>query len=73
MSNHPNRGGNNTSRNPTADEIAALRRRLGLTQAQAGVLVYSSERTWQQWEAADRRMHPGLWELFQRKTDTFAG
>lgn len=71
MSNHPNRGPNRKSRNPAADEILALRQRLGLTQAQAADLVHSSERTWQQWEAADRRMHPALWELFQRKTDTF--
>jgi len=26
-------------------------------------------RTWQQWEAGDRRMHPALFELFLIKTE----
>lgn len=44
----------------------------GLTLEQAGALVYTSWRTWQNWEAdADsaehRRMHPSTWELFQVK------
>lgn len=39
-----------------------------LTQAAAAAMIYAGTRTWQQWEAGDRRMHPGLFELFLLKT-----
>ena len=72
MTNHPNRSGRHPSANPSGDDILALRKQCGLTQTQAAALVHSSERTWQQWEHADRRMHPGLWELFQRKIGVYS-
>jgi len=53
---------------PDPAEILAARRAAGLTQTAAAALVHSALRTWQQWEAGDRRMHPGLWELFRFKT-----
>lgn len=53
---------------PDPAEILAARRAAGLTQTAAAALVHSALRTWQQWEAGDRRMHPGLWELFRLKT-----
>lgn len=53
---------------PDPAEILAARRAAGLTQTAAAALVHSALRTWQQWEAGDRRMHPGLWELFILKT-----
>jgi len=53
-----------SSRNPTPQEILAAREAGGLTQTQAALLVHASCRTWQQWEANDRRMHPAFWELF---------
>jgi len=31
-------------------------------------LVHVALRTWQQWEAGDRRMHPAFWELFRIKS-----
>lgn len=49
-------------------EIVAARKVAGLTQAQAAALVHTTCRTWQQWEAGDRRMHPAFWELFRIKT-----
>ena len=52
---------------PTPAQILAARNAAGLTQTRAGDLVHSSCRTWQQWEAGDRNMHPGLWELFGMK------
>lgn len=52
---------------PKTVDILETRKNAGLTQTQAGELVYSALRTWQQWEAGDRRMHPGLWELFTLK------
>lgn len=70
MSNHPNRGPKGPSSNPAPADISAARVAAGLTQTQAGALVYSSLRTWQQWEAGDRRMPAGLWELFRLKVLT---
>lgn len=52
---------------PDPAEIRAAREAAGLSQTAAADQVYSKLRTWQQWEAGDRRMHPGLWELFQLK------
>lgn len=53
---------------PQPADVRAARIAAGLTQTQAGALVHAACRTWQQWEAGDRPMHKGLWELFQRKT-----
>jgi len=53
--------------NPSPDEIKKAREAGGLSQTAAAKLVYSGLRTWQQWEAGDRKMHPGLWELFRIK------
>ncbi|MFU4723612.1 helix-turn-helix domain-containing protein [Pseudomonas aeruginosa] len=55
---------------PAPTEIRAAREVAGLSQTAAAELVHSKLRTWQQWEAGDRRMHPGLWELFRLKTAT---
>lgn len=52
---------------PAPDEIRAAREAAELSQTAAAQLVCSALRTWQQWEAGDRRMHPGLWELFRLK------
>lgn len=48
-------------------EIRAARERARLTQTAAASLIYSTLRTWQDWEAGIARMHPGLWELFRQK------
>lgn len=50
--------------NPHPSAIREARRAAGLTQTQAADLVCTKLRSWQQWEAGDRRMHPGLWRLF---------
>lgn len=75
MSNYPNRGQKGPSSTPTAGEVRSAREAAGLTQTQAAALVHGTLRAWQGWEApegepAARRMHPGLWELFQLKTKT---
>lgn len=70
MPTHPNRGQKKSSANPTPADIIAGREAAGLTQTQAAGLVHGSLRTWQQWEAGDRRMHAGLWELFRIKSVT---
>ncbi|WP_270956516.1 helix-turn-helix domain-containing protein [Burkholderia pseudomallei] len=70
MANHPNRSKKtaNPAANPKPDEIRALREDLGLTQAQAAAVVYSTLSAWQRWEQAERAMHPAMWELFRIKT-----
>ena len=72
--NHPNRSRvKSPASNPHPDEIVGMRINAGLTQQQAAALVHSTARTWQNWESdlnstENRRMHPGLWELFLIKT-----
>lgn len=70
MPNHPNRSKRAPSpaRNPTPAEILKAREGAKLTQAEAAALLHSSWRTWQDWEAGARRMHPAFWELFRLKT-----
>lgn len=46
---------------PSPDEIRAAREYAGLTQTQAGDLVWSALRTWQSWESGERGMHPAIW------------
>lgn len=65
MSSHPNRGGAGRCRNPTPAEIRAARDDAGLTQTEAAELICSTLRAWQEWEAGNRRMHPGLWNHFR--------
>lgn len=70
MGNHPNRSKRKDApgRNPKPAEIRAAREEAGLSQTAAAELIYSTLRTWQDWEAGAARMHPGLWELFQLRT-----
>jgi len=64
MSNHPNRDrGGGPAANPAPEAIRAARQAAGLTQTQAAELVHAGLRSWQQWEAGDRRMHPAIWDL----------
>lgn len=53
---------------PEPRAVVQARKEAGLNQTQAGAVVFSSLRAWQQWEAGDRPMHPALWELFRLKT-----
>lgn len=57
---------------PTPDEIQAARSGAGLSQTAAAALIYSTLRTWQDWEAGKAAMHPGLWELFNIKLNILA-
>ena len=52
--------------NPLPSAIRAARLRAGLTQAQAGALVHTTWRVWQQWERGKRKMHPAFFDLFKR-------
>lgn len=55
------------TRNPAPAEVREERVAADLTQTAAGEMVHTTCRTWQQWEAGDRRMHPAFWELFRIK------
>lgn len=52
---------------PTPSDIRAARAAASLTQSEAAALLHTSLRSYQQWEAGDRRMHPAMWELFSIK------
>jgi DNA-binding transcriptional regulator YiaG len=53
--------------NPKPDALKKAREETGLSQREAAELIYSTERTWQDWELGQRRMHPALWELWRAK------
>lgn len=57
----------NSKNSPTREQIRAARLSSGITQTVAGALLHTTCRTWQQWEAGDRRMHPAFWELLNIK------
>lgn len=53
---------------PTPSQIRAARLAVGLTQVEAGALVYHARRSWQDWERGERAMDPAVFELFLIKT-----
>lgn len=57
---------------PTARNVRLARKTAGLTQSQSANLVYSTLKTWQNWESDGKRYTPmpkGLFELFLIKTN----
>jgi DNA-binding XRE family transcriptional regulator len=54
--------------NPSPAEILAARKAAGLSQVAAAALIYSTRRTWQDWEAGISGMHPGLFDYFLIKS-----
>ena len=71
MTNHPNRARTSKRSNPTPESIRAARAAAGLTQTEAASLIHGTMRAWQEYEAGNRRMHPGLWELFRMKAGAY--
>lgn len=65
---HPNRGPTGPFSNPTPAEVRDARKAAGMTQSEAARVILGTMRAWQEYEAGNRRMHPGLWELFRIKT-----
>lgn len=55
-------------KSPNPKQIKAARKRLGLTQTQAGAIVGVTLRAWQYWETGNRKMDRAKWELFLIKT-----
>ena len=56
------------AQSPKPTAIRRARLAAGLTQTEAAQAVRASLRGWQQWEAGDRAMPAGLFELFMLKT-----
>jgi len=54
--------------NPSPQLILRARLASGLSQTKAAALVWCQLRAWQQWEAGQRKMQIGLFELFCIKT-----
>ncbi len=50
---------------PAPLAIRRARLMLGLTQAQAGALIYRTVRTWNNFESGRRPMDPLLWEVWR--------
>lgn len=49
---------------PTSEQIRSTRLLHDLTQTEAASIIHAALRSWQQWEAGSRHMHPAFWELF---------
>ena len=54
-------------KSPTPAQVKAARTRAGLTQTEAGALIYKGLRAWQQWEGGQNPMDPAYFELFEIK------
>lgn len=54
---------------PSPLAIKKAREAAGQTQAEAAKMVHAELRSWQRWEAGDRKMHPAFWELYRIKSD----
>lgn len=69
MTTHPNRSrAAGPASNPAPADIRAAREAAGLTQTQAAQLLHGTLRSWQMWEAGERRLHPALWAFFLLRT-----
>jgi putative transcriptional regulator len=55
-------------KSPSTEQIKITRKTLGFTQKESAEMVHCSLRAWQLWEAGDRTMPAGIWELFVIKT-----
>jgi len=56
-------------RQPTPQEVKAARVNAMLTQEQASALVYTTNRTWHNWESGKVAVPLASWELFLIKLD----
>lgn len=70
MPSHPNRSKSAPppGATPSAQQIIAAREAAGHTPREAARTIYATETAWRAWEAGERTMHPGLFELYVFKT-----
>lgn len=52
---------------PPPEDIKRYRNSLGITQEQCADVAYVDIRTWQRWEAGERKMPRAIWEFFQMR------
>lgn len=64
MTNHPGRKPVPSLPDTLPQALTQARQRAGLTQTQAAKLLGAGLRTWQQWEAGDRRVPASALELW---------
>jgi putative transcriptional regulator len=50
---------------PKGTEVRELRETFGISQTEAAEMVYSTLRSWQNWEADEVSMHPAIWAWFK--------
>lgn len=50
-----------------ADEVRALRKQFGHSQAEAAAITGTSLRQFQRWESGERHMHPAFYLYFSRR------
>jgi putative transcriptional regulator len=55
---------------PKGTQIRQLRETYGLSQTQAADLVYSTLRSWQNWEGDEVGMHPAIWAWFRHRVES---
>lgn len=60
----------NRPKPPEPTKIRQLRESLGLSQTQAAELVYSTLRSWQNWEGGQVGMHPAIWAWFRHRVES---
>lgn len=53
-----------TAQHPTAERIKARRKQAGISQVEAANMVYTTEKTWRNWEQGKTPMRRGVFELF---------
>lgn len=56
-----------TGETPTPDQVRAAREAAGLTQREAGELIWVTADAWRQWESGIRRMMPVAWWAFNKR------
>lgn len=61
------------ARSPRPPQIIAARERSRMTLEAAAQLIHATASSWRAWEAGERPMHAGLFELFLRKSDELRG
>lgn len=74
MTNHPNRskGAPAELKRPTPKQVLEARDAAGLTQTKAANLIGVTITAWQRWEAGERQMQGGLFDLFRQKVAEYA-
>lgn len=56
----------------TPNQIRGARKASGMTQVEAAASIKVGVRAWQEWEANNRQMPPGLWDWFRVRAGLIA-